>query len=65
MHNVSTRANTIITFAITVLGVLAGACGRHMRAARFALVCIRPRPHRSLRSAAAGRAPCHHPGCPP
>jgi hypothetical protein len=24
MHNVSTRANTIITFAITVLGVLAG-----------------------------------------
>ena len=25
MHNVSTRANTIITFAITVLGVLAGS----------------------------------------
>ena len=24
MHNVSTRANTIVTFAITVLGVLAG-----------------------------------------
>ena len=24
MHNMSTRANTIITFAITVLGVLAG-----------------------------------------
>jgi hypothetical protein len=24
MHNVSTRANTIVTFAITVLGVFAG-----------------------------------------
>eukprot|EP01043_Picozoa_sp_COSAG02_P027942 COSAG02_NODE_1670_length_11394_cov_4.791855_13_plen_132_part_00 len=31
MHNMSTRANTIITFAITVLGVLAGQKGHFRR----------------------------------
>ena len=58
MHNVSTRANTIITFAITVLGVLAGArcpLGSRCAGSFFRILPSFVRAHR-LRSVAAAAA---------